>query len=219
MEPSIPHGIAPFDLAAATRNLAEDIARQAKYAGPLSMPLSGAQRDIHEARIRREDQEREQRVTRAAADAAARWAETAARLDGNAPALAALNRHQPQPGYSRVVCSECRESDLDDTVPVAWECGTYTVIKGAALESAGEPEPHRIALSVRVKPPGAGGSYTVTHPAPCHRLPYGEVCDFDMTWWRSKPELPELGVYDAVARDGTIEFVWVRGLEATDWHG
>jgi hypothetical protein len=89
----------------------------------------------------------------------------------------------------------------------------------AALEAAGEPATHRIALSVRVRPPGGGGSFSITHPSACDRLAYGEQCAFQLAWWRTKPELPELGVYDAVAREGGIEFTGVRDLEAEDWHG
>ncbi len=132
VEPSIPHGIAPFDLAAATRNLAEDIARQAKYAGPLRVSLSPAERSAHELSQRQQRAQRRREIAAAYEAAAADYNATCAFLEGNTAALGALGVHLPVEGDTRVVCSECCESDLDDTVPVAWECGTYAAIKGAA---------------------------------------------------------------------------------------
>lgn len=125
-------GIVAFDLAAATHNLALEVAQRAKYAGPLSTPLSGPQRAAHEARIRRESQERDRRSSLALSLALVDWECTRILLAGNLPALAALGVHQPQRGYEGAVCSECLSNENYEATAAAWPCGTYTAVKGAS---------------------------------------------------------------------------------------
>lgn len=48
----------------------------------------------------------------------------------NPPILRVLEIHQPERQNSRIGCSECCESDCDDTVAVEWPCTTYTAIRG-----------------------------------------------------------------------------------------
>jgi hypothetical protein len=127
----VPTGIQAYDLAAPLRNLAAEIARQAKYAGPLSVGLSPAERSAHELNQRQQRAQRRREIAAAYEEAAADYNATCASLEGNTAALAALGVHLPVEGDTRVVCSECCESDLDDTVPVAWPCGTYTAIREA----------------------------------------------------------------------------------------
>lgn len=76
--------------------------------------------------------DREERLRQAGEDAVDDWTEFRARHADNPLAAVALDIHQPVVEWDRVVCQECREADLDDTVGVEWPCGTYAAMKAAA---------------------------------------------------------------------------------------
>lgn len=60
------------------------------------------------------------------------WRQYFDRYYANRPARAVFDIHQPEQGYERVVCQECREADCDDTVGVEWPCATFSAMKAAA---------------------------------------------------------------------------------------
>ena len=118
-----PTGISAFDLVPPSKPLA-----------PAWTPLRSHSRPSAAEQIaaRHAAATREARVKQATDDAMADWRQFADTLAGNPIALAALRCHQPEAGYERVVCDECCESDIDDTVGVEWPCGTFAAMKAAA---------------------------------------------------------------------------------------
>lgn len=81
---------------------------------------------------RREAQERPARLARELTVAQEEWRQYFDRHYANRLARSAFDIHQPEIEYDRVVCQECKESDLDDTVGVEWPCSTYAAMKAAA---------------------------------------------------------------------------------------
>lgn len=115
-------GIRPFDLTVPTQPLA-----------PPWKPLrfDPAQIEANARRFEAERREREERARQASEVAVDEWTEFRARHADNLVAGAVLDIHQPVVEYYRVVCEECKESDLDDTVGVEWPCPTYAAMKEA----------------------------------------------------------------------------------------
>ena len=74
--------------------------------------------------------EREARLTVELAAAQQEWRDRSASSQDNPPILRVLEIHQPERQSRGIGCSECCESDGDDTVAVEWPCVTYRAIKG-----------------------------------------------------------------------------------------
>lgn len=122
-EPELPQftGIVAYDLTPPSAGL---------LAPKSLLWMSPVERARAAAAVRREAEEREARVAEETLEAYNRWARLRGllRAAGNPVGVAVLDVHQPQAGYSEVVCSECAISDGDDTVGALWECGTYRAI-------------------------------------------------------------------------------------------
>lgn len=132
-----PRGIPAHDLARdmtarARRALAAQIAADARAYSPLRIGLSPAAMDAQRRKIAEQNLKRDREVSVVLATALVDWETTRHAHAGNPVALAVLGIHKPVRGYQGAVCSECRESDGDDTVPVDWPCTTFTAIEQEA---------------------------------------------------------------------------------------
>lgn len=118
-----PMGIRAFDLMLPTEPLV-----------PVWEPLrhQGWPSAAEQIAARQDAQKRQERVRQAGEAAVDDWTEFRTQHADNPLAAVALDIHQPVAEWDRVVCQECRESDLDDTVGVEWPCGTYAAMKAAA---------------------------------------------------------------------------------------
>lgn len=133
-------GIPAYDLARdmtarATRALAAQIAADARTYSPLRIGLSPAAMEAQRRKIAEQNAARDREVSVVLTAALVDWDTTRHAHAGNPAALAVLavlDIHKPVRGYQGAVCSECRESDGDDTVPVDWPCATFTAIEQEA---------------------------------------------------------------------------------------
>lgn len=130
-------GFPSYDLARdmtahATRALAQQIAADARAYSPLRIGMSPAEVEAHRRKIAEQSFKRDREVSVVLATALVDWEITRHAHAGNPIALAVLGIHKPVRGYQGAVCSECRESDGDDTVPVDWPCATFTAIEQEA---------------------------------------------------------------------------------------
>lgn len=118
-----PVGLNPYDLVAPTRPLLP--------LPPGAFLLTEAQRARNWRAYEAERRKTEARVAQETAVALDEWTRLCDRHAGEPATLAALAIHRPETGHDRVVCAECEESDGEDTIPVAWQCRTYTAIRQA----------------------------------------------------------------------------------------
>lgn len=117
-------GIAGFDLTPPANVLA-----------PAWTPLrfDPAQMEANARRAQAERREAEKRIARETAEAMDEWRRYFDRHADNPVARAAFDIHQPEEGYDRVICGECRDSDTcDGTTGATWPCLTFTAMKEAA---------------------------------------------------------------------------------------
>ena len=114
---------------------------------PLVAPWTPLRRQIggpsaaEQIAARREAREREARLAEELAAAEQEWQHYHDRHTDNPVAQAGFGIHRPEVEYDRVVCTECRESDFDDTIGVAWPCGTYQAMKDATDTQAPNDDP------------------------------------------------------------------------------
>lgn len=115
-------GIAGYDLTPPTRPL-----------WPGWQPIRYRPTAAEQNEARRRERERPGRIARETAEAMDEWRRYFDRHADNPVARAAFDIHQPEEGYDRVICGECRDSDTcDGTTGATWPCLTFTAMKEAA---------------------------------------------------------------------------------------
>jgi hypothetical protein len=121
--------IEPFDLQSqSTRGAFDALTEAARQCKPLRAPLPGMRGwAAEESARRRQQRERETRVSAELEQAQADWRDAYARHE-NAAVRAVLDIHQPEAGYDHAVCTDCRESDCGEAAAIEWQCATFTAI-------------------------------------------------------------------------------------------
>jgi len=125
--------IEPFDLQSqSTRGAFDALTEAARQCKPLRAPLPGMRGWAAEDSARRRQQrERETRVSAELEQAQADWRDAYARHE-NAAVRAVLDIHQPHAGYDQVECDECKDGGGGyEAEPTAWQCATFAAINNA----------------------------------------------------------------------------------------